>query len=68
MSSRIHFEDEADAEYRQAGRWYESRRAGLGIDDVHPLRQDPVEMIEIAFERRVTRLVPVNVKPDAQRS
>jgi hypothetical protein len=26
------FEDEADAEYRAAGRWYEERVVGLGID------------------------------------
>jgi hypothetical protein len=28
----VRFEDEADAEYRQAGRWYENRRTGLGIE------------------------------------
>jgi plasmid stabilization system protein ParE len=28
---RIRFEEEADAEYREAGRWYESRRTNLGI-------------------------------------
>lgn len=32
MIARVHFEDEADAEYRQAGRWYESRRVGLGVE------------------------------------
>lgn len=32
MSPRVHFEDEADAEYRHAGRWYEGRREGLGIE------------------------------------
>ena len=32
MNSRIRFEDEADAEYRAAGRWYEERRAGLGLE------------------------------------
>ena len=32
MIARVHFEDEADAEYRQAGRWYESRRADLGVE------------------------------------
>ena len=31
MSPRVHFENEADVEYRQAGRWYEGRRTGLGI-------------------------------------
>ena len=32
MSAPVRFEDEADAEYRQAGRWYESRRVGLGVE------------------------------------
>lgn len=32
MSRRIRFEDEADLEYRQAGRWYEGRRIGLGLE------------------------------------
>ncbi len=32
MKSRVQFEDEADAEYRLAGRWYEERRENLGIE------------------------------------
>lgn len=32
MSSKVRFEDEADAEYRDAGRWYEDRRTGLGVE------------------------------------
>jgi plasmid stabilization system protein ParE len=28
----VRFEDEADAEYRAAGRWYEGRREHLGIE------------------------------------
>jgi plasmid stabilization system protein ParE len=32
VSPRVQFEDEADAEYRLAGRWYESRRKHLGIE------------------------------------
>lgn len=31
MIASVSFEDEADAEYRQAGRWYESRRVGIGV-------------------------------------
>ena len=30
MNLRIRFEEEADAEYRAAGRWYETHRNGLG--------------------------------------
>lgn len=32
MNPRVRFDDEADAEYRLAGRWYETRREQLGIE------------------------------------
>lgn len=32
MNPRVRFDDEADAEYRVAGRWYEARREHLGIE------------------------------------
>jgi plasmid stabilization system protein ParE len=32
VSHRVRFEDEADAEYRDAAQWYERRRTGLGVD------------------------------------
>jgi plasmid stabilization system protein ParE len=32
VSPRVQFEDEADAEYRLAGRWYEERRERLGFE------------------------------------
>lgn len=32
MNPRVRFEDEADAEYRLAGRWYEARRERLGLE------------------------------------
>ena len=32
MNPRVRFEEEADAEYREAGRWYEGRRTGLGLE------------------------------------
>jgi hypothetical protein len=32
VSPNVRFEDEADVEYREAGRWYEERRIGLGLD------------------------------------
>ena len=32
MNPRVRFEDEADDEYRLAGRWYEERREHLGIE------------------------------------
>lgn len=32
MKKPVRFEDEADAEYRAAGRWYEARVVGLGVE------------------------------------
>jgi hypothetical protein len=32
VSPRVRFEDEAEAEYRLAGRWYEDHREHLGIE------------------------------------
>jgi plasmid stabilization system protein ParE len=32
VSLAVRFEDEAEAEYRHAGRWYEERRTGLGLE------------------------------------
>jgi toxin ParE1/3/4 len=32
VNPRVRFEDEAEAEYRAAGRWYEARRAELGVE------------------------------------
>ena len=38
MNARVRFEDEADAEYRLAGRRYEDRREHLGLE----FREAPV--------------------------
>ena len=32
MNPRVRFEDEAEVEYRLAGRWYEERREHLGLE------------------------------------
>ena len=32
MNPRVRFDDEADAEYRVGGRWYEGRREHLGTE------------------------------------
>lgn len=47
MSKPARFEDEADAEYRAAGRWYEERVVGLGIE---------------FFEGALVRRVPVDLQ------
>ena len=32
MNPRVRFDEEADAEYRGAARWYEARRVHLGVE------------------------------------
>jgi plasmid stabilization system protein ParE len=32
VNPRVRFDDEADAEYRFAGQWYEARREHLGVE------------------------------------
>lgn len=32
MKISVRFEDEADAEYREAGRWYDAKQTGLGVE------------------------------------
>jgi plasmid stabilization system protein ParE len=32
LKPRVRFDEEADAEYRLAGRWYDARRAHLGVE------------------------------------
>ena len=32
MNRAVRFDDDADAEYRSAGRWYEARREQLGVE------------------------------------
>lgn len=72
MSPSVRFEDEADAEYRAAGRWYEERRAGLGVEffDAVDAALDQIVRLPRAGARvpRVpvdlpVRRAPVNVFP-----
>jgi hypothetical protein len=63
VSLRVHFETEAETEYRQAGVWYESRREGLGLeflDEVDATIRQVLEFPRIgAAVPRVPRDVPV---------
>ena len=38
--------------------------AGFGVDQMRPLRHDPIKTIQISFERRETGFVPINVETD----
>ena len=63
MNPRVRFEDEADAEYRFAGRWYEERREHLGFeffDAVDTTIDQIVEMPEAgALVPRIPSGLPV---------
>ena len=63
MNPRVQFEAEADAEYRQAGRWYEERCIGLGtefFDEVDAAIHRILDFPRIGTEvPRVSRDLPV---------
>ena len=60
MNPRVRFEDEADAEYRLAGRWYEERRKHLGIEFFDATIDRIVEMpLAGNLVPRVSPAVPV---------
>ena len=67
MNPRVRFEDEADAEYRHAGRWYEGRRTALGVEFFDAV--DAAVGQAVAFSRsgtpvpRVPRDLPVRRIP-----
>lgn len=54
MNPRVRFEDEADTEYREAGRWYESRRSALGLEFFDEV--DSTIRRIVAFPQAATRV------------
>lgn len=55
MNPRVRFEDEADAEYRLAGRWYEEHRDHLGIEFLDAVDATIEQIVEMP---RAGSLVP----------
>lgn len=48
MTPVVRFEDEADAEYREAGQWYDVRQVGLGLqffDEVDAALRQPRRLL-----------------------
>jgi hypothetical protein len=72
VNPTVRFEDEADAEYRLAGRWYEERREHLGIeffDAVDATIDQIVEMPQAgSLIPRVPTAVPGAEAPQVERS
>lgn len=59
MSPRVQFEEEADAEYRLAGRWYEARRENLGVEFFDAVDDTIERILELPRSgARVPRLPP----------
>lgn len=54
MTARVRFEDEAAGEYREAGRWYESRRLALGLEFFDEV--DSTIRRIVAFPQAATRV------------
>jgi len=56
------FEDEADAEYRAAGRWYEERVVGLGIEFFDAVDAALDQVARLPKAGALVRRVPVDLQ------
>lgn len=61
MSSGVRFEDEAAAEYRLAGRYYEERREHLGIEFFDAVDATIDRIIELPRAGALVPLIPVDL-------
>jgi plasmid stabilization system protein ParE len=61
VNPRVRFEDEADAEYRHAGRWYEERRAHLGVEFLDAVDATIDQIVEIPRAGNLVPQVPVEL-------
>ncbi len=61
MKLRVRFEDEADAEYRAAGRWYEERRAGLGLEFFDEVDAAIAQVLELPRAGERVRRMPAEL-------
>ena len=56
------FEEEADAEYRAAARWYEERVAGLGIDFLDAVDATLDQIVRLPRAGAPVRRVPTELQ------
>ncbi|MEQ1729200.1 MAG: type II toxin-antitoxin system RelE/ParE family toxin [Vicinamibacterales bacterium] len=61
MNVPVRFEDEADAEYRAAGRWYEARRTGLGLDFFDEVDAAIGQVLELPRAGEFVRSMPAEL-------
>jgi plasmid stabilization system protein ParE len=61
VNPRVRFEDEADAEYRLAGRWYEERREHLGIEFFDAVDATIDQIVEMPDAGALVPRIPPNL-------
>jgi plasmid stabilization system protein ParE len=58
---RARFEDEADAEYGAAGRWYQERRVGLGLEFFDAVDAAIGQVLDLPGSGEPVRRMPVDL-------
>jgi toxin ParE1/3/4 len=61
VSPRVRFDDEADAEYRFAGLWYEARREHLGIEFLDAVDATIDQIVAMPRAGPLVRRLPADV-------
>jgi len=61
LNPRVRFEDEAGAEYRHAGRWYEERREHLGVEFLDAVDATIDHIVEMPRAGSVVPQVPAEL-------
>lgn len=61
MNSHVRFDDEADAEYRFAGRWYEARREHLGIEFLDAVDATIDQIVAMPHAGSLVRRLPADL-------
>jgi toxin ParE1/3/4 len=61
VNASVRFEEEADAEYRAAGRWYENRRVGLGLEFFDAVDATLEQMVQRPRAGAPVKRVPVDL-------
>ena len=61
MNPRVRFEDEADVEYRAAGRWYEGRRVNLGLEFFDAVDAAISQILDFPRSGSPVRRMPANL-------
>jgi toxin ParE1/3/4 len=61
VNPRVRFDDEADAEYRLAGRWYETRRRHLGIEFLDAVDATIEQIVALPRAGALVRRLPADL-------